>query len=130
MRLFTDSFRRSSLVFVLLPGSCGAWVQSANTVTGTVLDEQGQPLPGVNIALKGTLTTAKGTFTFSANRPLTAKDVLVFSFVGFQNTEITYAGQTALTVQLKPSDQTVNEVVITASTSGAKKKRSVMRPVP
>jgi TonB-linked SusC/RagA family outer membrane protein len=118
MYFSTVQYRFLTLAFWLLLGSWGAWAQSANSITGTVLDEQGQPLPGVNIALKGTLTgtltTAKGTFTFAPNRTLTTKDVLVFSFVGFQNTEITYAGQTTLNVQLKPSDQTLNEVVITA----------------
>lgn len=87
-------------------------------ITGTVRDEQGQPLPGVNISLKGTLTgtltNAKGTYSFAASRPFTSKDVLVFSFVGYQNAEIPYTGQTTLDVQLKPSSQTLNEVVVTA----------------
>ena len=114
MYFSTCQFRRFALVFVLLLGNCGAWAQSSGSITETVLDEQGQPLPGVNIALKGTLTTAKGTYIFAANRPLTAKDVLVFSFVGFENTEIIYANQSVIDVQLKPSSQTLGEVVVTA----------------
>ena len=59
-------------------------VMSALTVTGVVKDSQGNPIPGVNIVLKGTQT---GTVTdingtFSLNVPADA--TLVFSFIGYQ----------------------------------------------
>ncbi len=104
-------------VFCLLLSRLSAFGQ-APALTGTVLDDQGQPLPGVNVTLKGsltgTITTATGTYAFSPAKPLAKGDVLVFSFVGFNNTEIAYAGQSVLNVQLKANDQTLSEVVVTA----------------
>jgi TonB-linked SusC/RagA family outer membrane protein len=96
-----------------------AWAQTSPlTLQGIVRDEQGQPLPGVNISLRGTLTgtltSADGKYAFSPARTLTKTDVLIFSFVGYKNTEIAYAGQATIDVQLQPSNQTLNEVVVTA----------------
>ncbi|MDT0558526.1 carboxypeptidase-like regulatory domain-containing protein [Ichthyenterobacterium sp. W332] len=59
------------------------------TVKGIVSDESG-PLPGVNIVLKGTktgaITDSKGEFTFP--KTLAVGDVLVFSYLGYENHEI------------------------------------------
>lgn len=59
------------------------------TVKGKVSDDEG-PLPGVNIVLKGSkvgaVTDENGMFTFP--QALSSGDVLVFSFLGFENQEI------------------------------------------
>jgi len=65
---------------------------SAQTVSGTVIDDDSMPLPGVTIVVKGTTT---GTTTdFDGNYSISASngDVLVFSFVGFTTQEITVSG--------------------------------------
>lgn len=116
------SSKRTLARQMLLVGLLYFWgfvaLAQSPAMQGTVRDEQGQPLPGVNIALKGTLigtlTDAQGKYAFTPNRALTKTDVLVFSFVGFKNAEVAYTGQTLLDVQLKPSDQTLSEVVVTA----------------
>ncbi len=104
-------------VLCLWLGSLSAFGQTP-ALTGTVLDEQWQPLPGVNVTVKGsltgTITTATGTYVFLPAKPLAKGDVLVFSFVGFTNTEIAWAGQSMLNVQLNATNQTLNEVVVTA----------------
>ncbi|HHJ10829.1 MAG TPA: SusC/RagA family TonB-linked outer membrane protein, partial [Bacteroidetes bacterium] len=59
--------------------------QQQMTVSGTVTDEQGKPLPGVNIIIKGTtqgtITDANGKYTLSVPPNAT----LVFSFVGYKS---------------------------------------------
>lgn len=59
------------------------------TVLGTVLDESNLPLPGVNVILKGstegTLTDYDGKFEFPSK--LKVNDVLVFSYIGYDNKE-------------------------------------------
>ncbi|HAI20167.1 MAG TPA: hypothetical protein DCM10_20470, partial [Xanthomarina gelatinilytica] len=59
------------------------------TISGTVSDENGLPLPGVNIIVKG---TTNGTQTdFDGNYSITAStgDVLSYSFVGYTKKEMT-----------------------------------------
>jgi TonB-linked SusC/RagA family outer membrane protein len=83
------------------------------TVTGTVRDERGDVLPGVNVVLKGTsrgaTTDAQGQF-----RIVIPDDaaVLVFSFVGYQSQEIAVGNQSQLTVTMGAEDKTLNEVVV------------------
>lgn len=62
---------------------------SQYTVTGTVLDEENIPLPGVNVILKGstqgTVTDLDGNFEFPTK--LETNDVLVFSYIGYDTKE-------------------------------------------
>ena len=67
------------------------YAQNARTfATGTVVDEQGQPIPGVNVLCQnsnyGTTTTIDGTFKIQTKGK---NPVLEFSFIGFQKQEIT-----------------------------------------
>ncbi|NJO89405.1 MAG: TonB-dependent receptor plug domain-containing protein [Chloroflexia bacterium] len=101
--------------------------QLANSqiVTGRVTDaDDGQPLPGVNISVKG---TTQGTITdldggYSINT--SEKDaVLVFSFVGYQTIEKIVGSQTTIDVQLKTDAQGIDEVVVVGY--GVQKKSDV-----
>jgi len=82
-------------------------------VTGTVTDKSdGSPLPGVSVAVKG---TTKGTATdingkYSIN--VSPKDVLVFSFVGMKDQEITVGDKKVINVKLESSRVAVEEVVV------------------
>lgn len=63
------------------------YAQNARTfATGTVVDEQGQPIPGVNVLCQnsnyGTTTTIDGTFKIQTKGK---NPVLEFSFIGFRN---------------------------------------------
>nr|WP_293837474.1 SusC/RagA family TonB-linked outer membrane protein [uncultured Arsenicibacter sp.] len=87
----------------------------AQKLTGQVVDQvTHQPIVGATVQVKrkqaGTLTNATGTFTVSGLQPA---DVLTFSYLGYQSQEITYAGQTSLTVELL-AGLSLNEVVVTA----------------
>ena len=69
-------------------------------ISGTVTDEQNQPIPGVNFVekqtRKGTVTDATGQFSIDVNAGAT----LVFSSVGFVTQEIVVGAQPTLTVTL------------------------------
>ncbi len=81
-------------------------------VTGKVTDEDGNPLPGVNIIIKGTIvgtiTNADGNYSIQVDDP---DAVLVFSYVGFQSQEIEIAGQTSIDVTLQIDILGLEEVV-------------------
>lgn len=84
------------------------------TIKGTVSDEKGAALPGVSVVLKG---TQRGTSTgaagdFSLEIPDGGQPVLVFSFVGYKSQELTVGNQSALTVNLAPDENALEEVVV------------------
>jgi TonB-dependent starch-binding outer membrane protein SusC len=88
----------------------------ANTaiqVSGNVLDENSQSLPGVNVLEKG---TTNGTSTDQDGRfTITVTDesaVIVVSFIGYTTQEIVAGKQTELTVTLKPDIKSLEEVVV------------------
>lgn len=107
----------------LLAGSLA--IAQTVLITGTVTgSEDGQPLPGVNVTVKGTtvgtLTGADGKYLFSI--PSNAQ-TLVFSFIGFKTIEVPVAGKTTLDVVLEQDLFKVDEVVVVGY--GVQKKREV-----
>ena len=83
-------------------------------LTGKVTDaETGEPMPGVNIIVKGTtfgaMTDIDGNFTISVpNRDVT----LVFTFIGYTTQEIPAGGQAVVNVALRPDVEQLSEVVV------------------
>ena len=83
------------------------------SVSGKVTDEKGEPLAGVNIALKGTTrgVNSDGTGRFKINVPNSGA-VLVFSFVGFVSKEIAVGSQSIINVILESDNKSLDEVVV------------------
>jgi TonB-dependent starch-binding outer membrane protein SusC len=83
------------------------------TVSGSVIDEDGVALPGVNVLVKG---TTSGTATDSQGRySISAPDgnvTLVFSFVGYTSHEEAVSNRSTIDVQLSPDIQSLSEVVV------------------
>lgn len=95
------------------------------TVTGTVTDEKGEPLPGVSVKIKGTTkgaaTDVMGRFSIDVTQ---AGAVLVFSFVGFQDQERTVTEGGSLKIVLKEKSNNLDEVVVVGY--GTQKKVNVI----
>lgn len=85
----------------------------AKIVSGTVTDEKGEGLPGVNILIKGTqkgmITNSEGIFSIEVTDE---NSILVFSFVGYLTKEITVGTKTNLTIVLEPDTKSLEEVVV------------------
>ncbi len=83
-------------------------------LTGTVKDEEGNPLPGVSVVIKGTnigvATDVDGNYSLEFGDD---DVVLVFSFIGMISREIKYEGQASLNLVLKEDSKQVEEVVVT-----------------
>jgi len=102
---------------VLLTLFCALMMQIAfaqdRTVSGTVTDETGFPIPGVNVVVKGTATSTQtdmdGKFTVAA----TEAQVLVFSYVGMQTQEAS-ASKASFAIVLKDAATELEGVVVTA----------------
>ncbi|GEO04778.1 SusC/RagA family TonB-linked outer membrane protein [Adhaeribacter aerolatus] len=104
-------------------------VRKLQTVTGRVTDaDNGEPLPGVSIVLKGTnlgtTTDAGGNYSLEVAH---SEAVLVFTFVGYLKKEIPVKGQTTLQVSLAPNQAQLDEVVVIGY--GTVKKSSVTAAV-
>src|SRR5688572_10853860 len=84
----------------------------ADPVTGKVVMEDGEALPGVNIIVKG---TARGTTTDAdGNYSIVASEgeTLVFSFIGYATQEIAVGARSVINVQLLPDAQSLGEIVV------------------
>ncbi|MCW9705303.1 SusC/RagA family TonB-linked outer membrane protein [Fodinibius salsisoli] len=84
------------------------------TVEGQVIDQQtGESLPGVNVVVKGTTTgiSTDGEGRYELNVP-SLQDTLIFSFVGYQTTEVPINGREQIEVSLQPQAITGEEMVV------------------
>ncbi len=84
------------------------------TITGTVSDDSGLPLPGATVLVKGTTTGTSsdfdGKFTIRANQGA----VVVFSFVGYTTLEVPVGPSNTMNVTLLEDAESLEEVVVTA----------------
>ena len=95
----------------------------AAPIKGKVTNEQGQPLEGATVLIKGTSngtkTDAEGNFSINA----APGDVLVISYVGMEAFEIKLGSQTNIPVTLKPDIMQDNEVLVVGY--GTQKKKDL-----
>jgi len=91
------------------------------TVTGTITDENSDPVPGATIQIKGTssgtISDANGKFTLSASNDA----VLVISFIGYTTQEITVGNQSTINVSMVTDVTQLQEVVVTGYATQQKK---------
>lgn len=83
------------------------------SVKGKVLDENGKPIPGASVVVKGTkkaiATDEKGNFTLN---DVDEKGTLIVTSIGYEGAEIKINGRTNITITLKQSIKQADEVVI------------------
>lgn len=93
-------------------------------ITGKVLDEKGEPIPGASIVVKGTTlgtsTNIEGIYQLSVPED---KDIVIFSFVGYVSQEIRIGNAANLDITLKVDEKALEEVVVVGF--GEQKKVSV-----
>ncbi|MCD8185490.1 MAG: SusC/RagA family TonB-linked outer membrane protein, partial [Rikenellaceae bacterium] len=104
----------SRMVILLFLGMLPALVATAQTarITGTVLDQHGNPLPGVGVVVKGTAT---GTATDAQGKyaiPAESSGVLQFSFLGYADREEAVGNRTVIDVTLSEDTQEIDEIVV------------------
>lgn len=91
-------------------------------VTGTVSDENGMGLPGVNIKIKGTtqgtMTDLNGKYSM---RILSPKQVLIFSYIGYKTVEIPIEGKSVINLQMEADLTDIEEVVVIGYGTQSKK---------
>lgn len=102
----------SVVLFFILKGLVLS-AQSTQIISGKVFDENNNGLPGVNILVKGTATgtttDADGAFGISG---LNSSSVLIFSFIGYQNQEISIGNKNTLMVTMASDVAVLKEVLV------------------
>jgi len=94
------------------------------TITGTVTDDKGNPIPNASVIVKGTNTgtTTKADGTYSLSVPANA-GVLVISTVGMNTQEVIITSSSSISVILSSVNKSMEEVVVVAY--GTQKKGSI-----
>lgn len=108
----------SSAIAMLI---CFVTIAQQRTITGTVTDANSTPLPGANVFIKKSKTSAvtnfDGKYTIKAEKG----DILVFSFIGMNTENVVVKNSNVINVTLKESANQLQEVVTTAYASTKKK---------
>ncbi len=84
------------------------------TITGSIMDENGEPMIGVSLSVKGTnlgtITDMDGKFSFTVSQG----SVVTVSYLGYASQNITVGNQNTYTIKLVPAAQELDVVVVTA----------------
>ncbi|HEY9170468.1 MAG TPA: TonB-dependent receptor [Lutibacter sp.] len=104
---------KNLLLVVLLISSSAIFAQTK--LTGKVVDETNQPLPGASLIVKGTKTGTStdfdGNFTLETSA---LSGTLQVSFIGYETTSVSFKGSANFSsIVLSPSAETLSEIVIT-----------------
>ncbi len=95
------------------------------TISGTVTDNSGLPLPGVNIIVKGTSNGTQSDFDGNYSIQASVGQSLVFSYVGFTTVEqAVTASSSNISIQLSEDAAELDEVIVTAQ--GIKKEAKAL----
>jgi TonB-dependent starch-binding outer membrane protein SusC len=108
----TKVHRLQGLLMMLMLFSVNVMAQNTQNISGRVVDETNQPIPGVTIRIKGstggTSTNPDGNYSISAK----SSNVLVFSMLGSISKEVIIGNQTRINVMLLPDNQNLKDVVV------------------
>lgn len=102
-------------------------VMAQTNLSGKVVDETNQPLPGATVVVKGTSsgtsTDFDGNFSFSSSA---TSGAIVVSFVGYESKTISFTGATNFgSIALNPSAEALDEIVITQTSFAVDRKTPV-----
>ena len=117
-----DNVRKTYGITFNVPIFGGFSTMAEKTVKGTVIDGNGQPIPGVNIVEKN---TTNGSVTdFDANYTISVKEnaILVFGYIGFKKQEVIVGKQKNISITMLYSNEQLDEVVVIGYGSARKKE--------
>jgi TonB-linked SusC/RagA family outer membrane protein len=118
------AFLPNCLILLFLISSFSVKAQSV-PVSGKVSGDDGKPLAGVTVSVKGNKSQGVATDTsgnFSITVP-TGKETLVFTYVGFADQEVSLQNQTSITVSMVPTSKSLDDIVVIGY--GAVKRKDV-----
>lgn len=118
------------LALPLLPGGVKTYAQQSTPkketshqaqalIMGVVVDDEGEPLPGASVRIKGakgansgTMTVSNGTFGMKINKPASGKVTLLVSYVGMKPQEVPYDFTKTIRITMQPDASVLSEVTV------------------
>ncbi|MCG9971974.1 SusC/RagA family TonB-linked outer membrane protein [Christiangramia crocea] len=82
------------------------------TISGMVTDQNGVPLPGVNVFIKGTTVGTQTDFDGNYSLDASAGQTLVFSYVGYKTQEMVLGDQDVVDVTMQEDASQLDEIVV------------------
>ena len=100
-------------IIVLLLLCAQSMFSQTKTISGTVTDDAGMPMPGVSVMVDGTNNGVQTDFDGNYNiNEVSPSDKLIFSYVGMKSQSILVGEQTSINVTLEQSLESLEEVVV------------------
>ena len=90
------------------------FAQEQQTVSGTVTDDTGLPLPGVNVLIEGTTRGVQTDFDGNYSIEASNGETLIFSYLGMETISVVFQDSPLINVVLEPDAAQLDEVVVTA----------------
>ena len=127
---YGQSFYQGRVISVLDDYKKQTQAAVQNRLQGIITDEQGEPLVGASIVIKnsniGTVSDINGRYSMdlSSNNK---NSNLIFSFVGYENQEISIGNNSFINTQLSPNTHELQEVVVTGY--GGSRRQDILDPL-
>ncbi|HEA23300.1 hypothetical protein LCGC14_1455530 [marine sediment metagenome] len=106
-----------------IPTYFASIVPDQSTVTGTITDVEGIPLPGATVVVKGSTTGTTADFDGNYSIAAGSDATLVFSYIGYKRTEVRIDGKSTVNVAMEEDSALLDEVVVVGY--GTQKKGEV-----
>lgn len=108
------SYKLTDKYIMIVPEKKETKSQATKTIKGKIVDEKGEPLIGVNVAVDGTntgtITDLDGNFSMSA----LANSTLKVSYIGYATQLIAVSEKEFYSITMRPDNEVLDEVVVTA----------------
>ena len=120
---------RNLLLLVIWIFGLSVYAQESRMVSGKVTDNTSEPLPGVNIVIKGTSTGTVTDFdgNYQLQVPNPTQATLVYRFIGFDEQEVAVGNRSVFNIVLESSSIGLDEIV--AIGYGTARRRDLMGSV-
>ncbi|MDP5230198.1 MAG: TonB-dependent receptor [Cellulophaga sp.] len=106
------NFKAKLFLIAMLVANIQLFAQDSYSISGTIVDENNLPIPGVNVLVlkttNGTQTDFDGKYTLKVAN----NDVLQFSYIGFITKTVIISGQSKIDIVLTPDVAQLDEVVV------------------
>jgi len=112
-----------SLLTLLLLSSVVAWSQGK--ISGTVRDQNGDPIPFATVSIKGSKISVAADANANFTIPAKSGDVLIVSAVGIEKTEVTVGNDAVLAVTVTRAAGSITDVVVTTALGVQRQAKSL-----
>lgn len=93
-----------------------------STITGTVTDDSGAPLPGANVIVQGTTNGTQTDFDGNYTIEAASDATLIFSYLGFQTKRVAVDGQSTINTSMAEDAAALDEVIVTGYATESKRE--------